>query len=304
MLSFRDIALAIQSQFNSLDLSAVPIAGERDPASASPLILLSPPRTGSTLVYQYLIDSFRLAFISNIMSLLPRHMLAIQRLQRRIARCRHTNLHAGHYGFVPGLCAPSEAGKVLDRWFAEEQPGEYVRTVQQLTIALERQWGQPLIIKAPSLSLHAEQVSRIFPAARIILLTRDPAFIAQSILIGRTNRHIPDEQWLGVEPSGYRQQAARGLVYQTVWQVREILRALDDNIMPAVRVDYTDFCADPKKSIHEIAKSCNMEPNVRLHQLPDHFDAADSIRVDTATWSEIIRSCDELGLVSGSREST
>lgn len=295
MSFLRTLALMIQARFQGVDPSA-PAAVEPDEAEAvSPIILLSPPRTGSTLVYQYLIDAFGLAFVSNIMALVPRYMVRVQRLTRRSPTCRRTTLHPGHYGFIPGLCAPSEAGKVLDHWLRPDADPRLLQDVRCMMVALERQWGAAVVLKAPSLTLQVPRLRTLFPNARLVLLSRDPAFVAQSLYVARATKALPDDQWRGVEPPGYHLAGQDGLMHQVVWQVQAFQRILE-GVPCTATLSYERFCDSPKAVITALGQRCGLTPGPSLARLPDRFDPANRVRVDTGTWAAIIRACEEAGL--------
>lgn len=300
MSLLRTLALMIQARFQGVDLSASSSVEPDEAEAVSPIILLSPPRTGSTLIYQYLIDAFGLAFISNMMALLPRHMARVQRLTRNSPACRRTTLHPGHYGFIPGLCAPSEAGKVLDHWLRPDADPRLLQDVRRMIVTLERQWGAPIVLKAPSLTLQVQRLRTLFPHARLVLLSRDPAFVAQSLYVARATKALPDDQWRGVEPTGYHQAGKEGPVNQAVWQVLAFQRILE-GVPCSATLSYERFCDSPKAVIAALGQGCGLTPGPCLARLPDRFDPANRVRVDADTWAEIIRACDEAGLARSTR---
>ncbi|NNG03717.1 MAG: sulfotransferase [Inquilinus sp.] len=296
---FRRSVLAIQRLFNQVDPASAVVAEDPVDGGDAPIFLIGPPRTGSTIVYQAMVRGLDLGYISNLMALLPRFMVRMDRVHRRLGRPMPA-LHPGKYGFVPGLWAPSEAGKVVDRWFDPDRTGEERSAVRRMLAALSGNGGRPTIIKSPSLVLRLPGIREILPQARFVVLSRSPAFVAQSLLLGRRDPTIATDRWSGVEPADFSAHADRGLAYQVVRQCVELTRAIESNLgdLPAdriVRLRYEDFCASPRRAVLSVAEAFGLMPSPALGDLPVRFEPRDRQRVDQATWAEIQLACRELG---------
>lgn len=288
---FRRCALAIQARFNDFDSAiagcdAAPVDGHR-----APILIIGTPRSGSTLVYQLLLQQFKLAYISNLMALAPRHMVKMCRWFPRLGSGYAGDLHPGDLGFIPGLAGPSEAGKIVDAWFGKSGLPADTERVRGTIAALSAIVDAPVLLKSLSLFDKLGQVQAAFPRCRFVHLRRDPLFVAQSILLNRRDPRYPAEQWRGVEPEGYAELRDRSEEYRVVWQVltieREIsvvLRSVGDRV---ATLDYSAFCERPADAVAQIGAQFSLTRRDDAPALPESFPRADRIRVDAATWASL-----------------
>ena len=118
--TLRSTALSIQAAFNDFDGTWKLYVDREADGKLKPVFIIGPPRSGSTLFYQLLLSHFQLCYISNIVSGFPKYMLRISRLFPSLASGYRLGLKKDYYGFLPGIKAPSEAGKIFDKWFNED----------------------------------------------------------------------------------------------------------------------------------------------------------------------------------------
>ena len=298
--AFRRTALFVQSLFNRFDPTRRRFPEDTVDGVLAPLLLVGPPRTGSTYVYQLLIDGLGLAYISNAMALLPALMIGIQRMTLKRTR-RPIEWRRGDYGFLPGLLAPSEAGKILDRWFDQDLLARHRGAIRRTLSALSLQAGAPVCLKSPSLVRSLSVVLEVLPHARFVALSRSPAYVAQSLIEAWRDPTISADVLLGAVPPGFEDHASHGRVYQIVWQIRESERALAACLdpMPAGRVAhirYEEIFRHPRAEIRRLAQELGLEPGTRIERLPEAGEPGLSRRVDEATWLEILDACRKLGV--------
>jgi hypothetical protein len=79
---FQQIALKVQAAFNRFDVKSHGAALSFSKENTYPVFIIGAPRSGSTLLYQLLVKHSRIAYISNLMSLIPAHMINLARLTR------------------------------------------------------------------------------------------------------------------------------------------------------------------------------------------------------------------------------
>ena len=280
-----------------------PTGRQEDPGilagANSPIFIISTPRCGSTLLYQVLCRGAEVAFFSNLMSLLPRFSVRLSAASLARAALPNDSYPSGDYGFLPGLYAPSEAGKIVDRWFDPDRVPEHRDPVRRNVAAITRRTGRPLLIKSPSLALKLPTVLNIFPEARIIFLTREPTYVIQSLLKGQTNTRIADDRWEGIRPPGFSDRSGDGVEAQAAWQVAELLRLIESAISVAdagrvARVDYGAFCDEPRGALAEIGGTLSID--VSPSNLPKSFPASQSQNVTDEQWKKIIQACWDTGL--------
>jgi len=288
---FRRCALAIQARFNAFDPAIARYDATRVDGDDAPIFIVGTPRSGSTLLYQVMLQQFRLAYISNLMALVPRHMVKLGRWFPSLVFGYSGRLHRGDLGFVPGLAGPSETGKVMDAWFAGDAGTAEREQIRRTIAAISAIAGAPVLIKSLSLFSKLAEVQAIFPSCRFVHLRREPLFVAQSILLNRRESRHPAEQWRGVEPEGYAGLAQASEEYRAVWQVLTIaqevsvgLRAAGDRVTV---LDYGEFCARPRQALARIGGQLSLATRDDAPALPEAFPQADRVRVDAATWAAL-----------------
>ena len=165
---------------------------ERAPAPHRPLVLVcGPPRSGTTLVAQFLINHLDVAYLNNLTSLFPRSPIHANRRFARWAVPRAGDYEA-FYGKSRGLAGANDALYLWDRWLgtAREkvperlEPGAEAR-MPQFFGALETLYGRPVVNKVNRLNTCAHLVADIMPNARFICIRRDPLYLAQSLYVAR-----------------------------------------------------------------------------------------------------------------------
>ncbi|MGI9390230.1 MAG: sulfotransferase family protein [Boseongicola sp.] len=290
---FRPVALSVQRLFNQLD----PATAGEDPslvdAEFPPVFLIGPPRSGSTLVYQALCRAANVCFISNTMALLPRFMGRLAPWSLSRAPTSSSPYPRGDYGFLPGLFAPSEAGKVFDGWFSDDNRFDQ-SDVRRMIAGLSRRVDRPLLVKSPSLILRLDQINNMLPYARFIVLSRTPAFIVQSLLEGQSNQALSDDRWEGISPPMAVNRTFDGPEDKTAWQVAELLRSIELNMADVdasriSRVSYEDFCEDPRGCIDQVGRDIGIVTNSA--KLPSEFSVSSKIRVSPELWRKLEEAC-------------
>ena len=91
-------------------------------SQASPIFILSAPRTGSTFVFQTIIDHYKLPYINNLANkyvpIFPElGVFAHGLIKPKI-------LKTSSYGKTQGLMQPSEASHVMRKWFSSGHPSQ------------------------------------------------------------------------------------------------------------------------------------------------------------------------------------
>jgi Sulfotransferase family len=240
-----------------LDLALAPFERRlyaRAAAPSRPLVLVcGPPRSGTTLVAQTLINVLDVAYPNNLTALFPRAPILANRLLRRWVRERPGSYEA-FYGKSTGLAGANDGLQLWDRWLGADRaqvperlaPGSE-RALPQFFGAMERLYGKPLVNKVNRLNTCAHLVAPLLPNARFIFLQRDPLMLAQSLYVAR-------EKIVGNLGRAYGTQHPDAVpedpVEDVCRQVRfheQALEAQRARLSPERRllVSYEAFCRDP-----------------------------------------------------------
>jgi hypothetical protein len=223
------------------------------------VFILGLPRSGTTLVYQYLVHRLEVAYWTNGVGLHPRAPVVTTFLERR--RGPYHSDFRSRYGKVQGATAPREAGALWGRFFDLElptrvedlRPGDAER-LRNLVAATQRVFGgAPFVNKNVKHMLRIEALARIFPEALFLVVRRRMQDTALSILRARLATHDP-KRWWSVRPPGWERLLALPLEEQVAAQVRGLRRQLgkDLALIPRERVlqlDYERFCREPDATL-------------------------------------------------------
>ena len=172
----RKIALAIQKLFNGFDSAVKKSCDDLTMDEYPPIFMVGAPRTGSTMIFQVMVSQLRLAYISNIMALMPSLMVKLCMFSRRVACGYDGGIRESEYGYIPGLLSPNEAGKIADKWFdamISDEEKKYVgRTFRMISSITKCRF----LMKNQMNTLRIKQIRAVLPDSRFILLRRAPPF--------------------------------------------------------------------------------------------------------------------------------
>ena len=225
------------------------------------LFILGLPRSGTTLIYQYIVHRLKVAYFTNGVGTLPNAPCLATLIQSRIYG-DYASDFISHYGKVRGPAAPREAGGFWGQFF---DPDSYVGfdelskddvTRLRKTIAIvERSFhGAPFVNKNVKHLLRIEALKKTFPNCHFLVVERDQVQVALSLLRGRYETQADPRQWLSARPTNYQTLATRSLVEQISGQLASLNARLEKDLSKldggeVTRVDYVDFCKNPEELI-------------------------------------------------------
>ena len=244
-------------------LAALPGSRGGEAAPSRPILFVTgPPRSGTTLLEQLLIQSLPVAYITNLACLLPRGAAAGRFPLTGGIRNQRVRLES-YYGRTRALSGPSDGLEFWDQWLgsdrraipAEIGPQEVV-AMQRFFGRLERLSGRPVVTKNNALLGSAHLVAEALPTARFVCLRRDPLFLAQSLMKARRDILGTTEIGYGIEDLA--SSPPRLDPHEDVWRQVKFFRRLEatqaerlgDRFMV---LDYEKVCEDPAAAIGRLA---------------------------------------------------
>lgn len=262
-LVFRHAALALQRHLGGFDASADAALASDVDGPLAPIFVIGAPRTGSTLLFQAVLQHYQVAYISNLMALMPRWMLRLCRARRRCCIGYRSSPPQSRFGYVSGLCAPNEAGAVLRHWFGSPADSSHANHVRATVGTIARLAGAPLFVKNQVNTIRADALFALFPEARLLFLTRDPLFMAQSLIMSRRALSTDDRQWWSVAPPGFEAVLEQEPLYQVLWQVDRLeelaLAACLARPRQAVVVSYEVLCTQTASTLADIGQAFQLQ---------------------------------------------
>jgi LPS sulfotransferase NodH len=299
---FRNLILKIQQIFgNTRILKSIEHAFiQRPPAEfAPPIFIIGAPRTGSTLLYQLLIQQFHLAYMTNLQSFFYRSPAIIAKLTQKLASSRSLNYPTeSKYGYISGAFAPSEAGATFRYWFGEDdisdQASKTRKELARKTIAcLSAAESTAFLAKNLYNSLRLATISSVFPEAFFIWIKRDPLYAAQSLMMMRRRLYESDDTWASVKPHTWNELAKHSPFEQVVRQIKDI----DDYILHSftrrekiryIQITYRELCLKPRRTLVSIAERYQDHTGIKLipENGPDNLslNPEDNQKITDSDW--------------------
>jgi LPS sulfotransferase NodH len=261
-------------------------SGGEAPLSRPPLLVVGAPRTGSTLLYQLLVQAFDVTYLSN------RHCrwYGAPSFVERLRRTAPNASYESRYGATGGVDAPSECGPYWYRFFRRspqyvplaETNAAQLRRVRAAVRALTDAHGRPVVFKNLMCSLRLEPIGAALPEALFVVIHRDLVATASSLLAGRKAIFGDYGHWWSAEPPEIDELRSLPPEQQVVEQVRRIeaLIERDRERLGGKRfleLRYEELCADPDASLDAVAGLVERNGSrlTRRRQVEAKFDPSD-----------------------------
>jgi len=178
-----------------------------------PVFIIGAPRTGSTILYQILTNTFDVLYINNLVCKLYRNLHFGFWLSNIIFHKKPHNCFISEYGDSVncGYNAPCECGEFWYRWLPKnkhfiakgEIQKESIKEIRNNIFSVINKYDKPLIFKNMNAGQRLGLISEIAPNAKIIFIKRNPLYTAQSILQTRRGIFNDISKWWSLMPQNY-----------------------------------------------------------------------------------------------------
>jgi hypothetical protein len=269
------------------------------------VFIIGAPRSGSTLLYQYLSLVLQVSYTSNAWALLPRSGAYI--FPGRTSPPIDFRSFYGNSGYFWG---PQEGGSIFSQWFDQEEhhfvddiPGSLKDKMRIYFEIVSAIGGQPWLIKNGRNAVRLQVLNAAFPEAAYIRIRRDPLMIAQSIIEGRMNLRndprkswtVKPKEWGSIKSLPYPRQVARQVYYIEAQIEQDLVAIPSKNVLTC---DYNDFCKAPFEAAHRVCERFSFvqrRPNVSPELGRMNFKVSSELRLDSDVLSQIN---DELAILT------
>jgi len=258
-----------------------------------PIFIIGAPRSGSTLLYQTLINTYKFGYLTNLHSQFYGCPYLLQALFGRWIPETHSPYRSLH-GKVEGLLSPSECGEFWYRWFRrhpqyvpiEDVDMQRLRSLRRVLIGLTDAFSLPMLFKNLLCALRLQPLSSLLPEARFIFIQRNPLWMAQSLLLGREQIYQKKSIWWSMEPPDIQNLLRLAPEEQVVRQVDSIHRLIqrESRLIGEKRflkIQYENFCLDVHGTMEKIRIFLSQD-KIKLiprFQVPKTFPVSESIRL-------------------------
>lgn len=221
------------------------------------LFIIGPPRTGTTLIYQYIVHRLSVAHFTNAVGRYPFAPCLVSYVQKRLWGSYVSDFKS-QYGKVQNPLGPREAGGFWNRHFHSESYQQFgdispqgVRTLRHTIWCMQRIYnGAPFVNKNVKHLLRIPALREIFPECIFLVVERDLVDTALSLYRARQALLDGQDKWLSVRPPNYETLKDLPPAEQVVRQLLSLREKLEEDISAlnaenVVRVNYENFCDRP-----------------------------------------------------------
>jgi hypothetical protein len=272
------------------------------------IFVVGVPRCGSTLMMQWLANTGRFAYPTNLLSRFFRAPFIGAKIQQLLAdreySFRDEILDFAHeisftssLGKTTGALSPNEFWYFWRRFIPITEPSymddESLNKVKAKELvaelaAIEAVFDKPLTMKGTIVELNIPFLSGLFDKALFLFVRRDPFFNIQSLLESREKYFGHRLAWYSIRPREYVMLKNLDPIEQVAGQVYFTNRAIEDGLsrIEASRklvVDYESFCQSPEAIFVQIVDSLGQQNYHAQWKYagPEQFRTTNQIRVST-----------------------
>ncbi len=242
-----------------IDGLAIPFLKRESERSHGPIVILAPPRSGSTLLYQVLRSGLKSVYLSNFQNFFFSSPQLAYLLTRGNCQRTYSSFHS-HHGFVQGLCGESEGYRFWKYWMRQglektegKTPEKRIRKLSRKIERMEMDRDGPLIAGYLGHVLSVPTLLQAFPNALFLHLKRDLLSNANSLL------SFSPDQWRSTRPPGHQQWLSEPREEQVLEQIFQIHRMVNEKKHEAperfLELRYQELCHDPRGLLERVRLS-------------------------------------------------
>jgi hypothetical protein len=247
---------------------------QKAPAPNLPLIFVTgPPRSGTSLVAQVLIQYLPVSYFNNLTAVFQRAPILANVLFAKISTSKKIT-YKSYYGKTNSFSGPNDGLHIWDRWFGKDRTriptflGEKEKhDMIRFFGAYQNAFQKPFLNKNNNLNTFAHLVAEALRDSHFICLTREAPYLAQSLLTARTKIHGDKNIPYGLHHQ-YRNRKNNGCqdyvedVCRQVLFHEKIVRE-QQQMVGANRfwiVEYEQFCEKPEELVQLVSQRVLRQP--------------------------------------------
>lgn len=251
-----------------------------------PIFILGSPRSGSTLLMQILVHGLEVSYLTNYHKYCFGNPSLLE--FRRSRETEHRFEFNSLFGSTDHANGPWEGGEWWYRFFPRSphfvdgssafmvDDAGLKRSVANWT----KRSSRSLLFKNLYASLRLRYLTRLFPSARYIHITRSEREQAQSILAMRKVLLGSYEPWSSMQPPGWELVVSEDPVTQVLYQIRKTNETIQDDLAAhgvpesnIFQINYEDLCTNTHSTVKRLqgfASGFGVESR-SLERIPTQF---------------------------------
>ncbi|MBN7798528.1 sulfotransferase [Parahaliea mediterranea] len=287
------------------------------PPPYPPIFILGPPRSGTTLLLQALLQSYQCCYFSNFISRFPSSPVLVGWLAKLLQGGRGATDFSSYYGRTRHWDEPYDGTKIWLRWFPYEPvysprgslAEKEIQQIQATVSLLERVFDAPFVNKAQRNNGRILELDRAFPNSIFLRIRREHERVAESVLHALEHEMKGHDIWFSLRPSNHQNITTTDPlehvceeIFYTDCDIDRDLAAIGSH--RCLEITYTDLCKEPNAVMRACADFYHTHSGIELtHRggIPQSFTPSANTYLDSER-RERIR--DHLQLLSRSGQNT
>jgi hypothetical protein len=298
-----------------LNISARQIVRKYEKPKYPVMFVVGGPRTGTTLVMQWLAGTKVFSYPSNLLSRFYAAPSIGARIQLLLTDPKYAfrdelndicqnDSYESDLGKTCGAMSPNEFWYFWRRFMPNSTP-RYLSPHEESQVkvdkllaevaAIEAVFNKPFILKALILLFNIDLLAKAFENAVFLFIKRSELYTVQSLLEARRRFFGTTRKWYSIKPMQYEHLKKLDSIAQVAGQVYYINEALINSAESLkqsryLEVEYEKFCADPKTVYSEIIhKYDNLGYKIRFSYTgPGRFQNRNILKVSKLKVNRII----------------
>lgn len=268
-------------------------AGADAEEEVAPLFVVGLPRSGTTLVYELIVQAFEVSYFSRIFDYTYGMPNVTTRLTSRLTR-NYEPKYESNYGRIPGFFSPAENHTFWMRWFPEIlKLGHYVprelmnddsiSSMNKVVSSITRISGRPYVFKDVYFALSIPSLTKAFSRAKVVIVRRDLEAIAASLYKRRCELQ-KTRSWWSVKPPFSEDYIGKDMLEQVAFQCARTEQLMDRGLSEVggkcyFSVSYSEVCNSPQRFIASLSDWLGEGYWLRsVYDLPESFEQRRSVR--------------------------
>lgn len=205
-----------------------------------PVFIIGAPRTGSTILYQFITNYLNVSYINNMVYYGYKSLYISFKLSEFIFKNKPHNSTKSEFGTTDnqGLNAPSEGGLFWHRWLSNKK--DYIsideanmlndKAIKNYITAITNKYNRPFLFKNLNCGMRIAFLTKMFPQSKFIFIKRNPVYTTMSILEARKKNNIKNNEWWSVRPKDYESCIYDNPIKQSAAQVFHIEKQIEEDL--------------------------------------------------------------------------
>lgn len=280
-------------------------------SAVSSIWIIGSPRSGTTLLYQVLVNRYELTYFSNLTARFYQAPTIATWLERSLLPTSKRSVeYRSQLGKTSSWAGPNEAAAFWYRWFPKGKhvyvppgttPEADLEELRREICGMGKATGAPVLFKNTYNSMRIAPIVEAFPKARFLVCRRNPIDTAQSILSGRITATGDKNTWWSLPPREITKIRDHPPCEQVVEQVYYISQQIEEDRQRFgterfLDVDYESLCRDTQQtlsSIHEYLGAAGIVLKI-TGEVPSQFPVSRGQKVSSSDYGCIVQTAKRL----------